>query len=304
LVEKVKYDPYGQATVTVQDGQSATGNVYLFQGRRLDPETGLYHFRNRDYGARFWQKDQMEQQWSRLIHEATRRGRLVADWLRELANLELLSAWDLEAIRTGVARPLASWEGALEFREGLMALVVRAMDYSLLPPDVPKYLQVRRSLSGRRELPHRIYYQQVVARSWGSAVLLVLRVIIEKNAYEAFGGSPVNRRDPSGSYTHPPSAGVYQAASAILASTTPGFGLCVCPIPATLDNCWKGETPGGPPCGSLKCYCNGAAADRTGQVPAEGQCGLCGVEAAALLALILALRRRGARQRRAKERQQ
>jgi len=29
-VEKIKYDPYGEATVALQDGQSATGNVYLF----------------------------------------------------------------------------------------------------------------------------------------------------------------------------------------------------------------------------------------------------------------------------------
>jgi len=60
VVEKVKYDPYGQATVTVQDGQSATGNSYLFQGRRWDSETDLYHFRNRVYSpvlGRFLQRD-------------------------------------------------------------------------------------------------------------------------------------------------------------------------------------------------------------------------------------------------------
>jgi len=59
-VEKVKYDPYGQATVTVQQGQSASGNPYLFQGRRWDDEVDLYYFRNRVMSpelGRFLQRD-------------------------------------------------------------------------------------------------------------------------------------------------------------------------------------------------------------------------------------------------------
>jgi len=43
----MRYDPYGQFTLTVQDGQSASGNSYLFQGRRYDEETGFYYLRNR-----------------------------------------------------------------------------------------------------------------------------------------------------------------------------------------------------------------------------------------------------------------
>jgi len=43
----MRYDPYGQFTLTVQDGHSATGNPYLFQGRRWDDEVSLYYFRNR-----------------------------------------------------------------------------------------------------------------------------------------------------------------------------------------------------------------------------------------------------------------
>jgi RHS repeat-associated protein len=60
VVEKVKYDPYGQATVTVQQGQTASGNPCLFQGRRLDSEVGLYYFRSRVQSpvfGRFWQRD-------------------------------------------------------------------------------------------------------------------------------------------------------------------------------------------------------------------------------------------------------
>jgi len=59
-VEKIKYDPYGEATVALQDGQSATGNPYLFQGRRWDDEVSLYYFRNRVMSpvlGRFLQRD-------------------------------------------------------------------------------------------------------------------------------------------------------------------------------------------------------------------------------------------------------
>jgi len=62
FIEWAEYDPYGAATVTIADGQSATGNPYLFQGRRLDTETGLYYFRNRYYSpelGRFLQRDPM-----------------------------------------------------------------------------------------------------------------------------------------------------------------------------------------------------------------------------------------------------
>jgi RHS repeat-associated protein len=55
VVETYLYDDYGNPSA-----QSAVGNPYLFQGRRLDEETGLYYFRNRyfDPGAgRFLQRD-------------------------------------------------------------------------------------------------------------------------------------------------------------------------------------------------------------------------------------------------------
>ncbi|HET6456058.1 MAG TPA: RHS repeat-associated core domain-containing protein, partial [Armatimonadota bacterium] len=44
VVEKIKYDPYGEYTF-ILDG--STGNTLLFQGQRYDAESGLYYFRNR-----------------------------------------------------------------------------------------------------------------------------------------------------------------------------------------------------------------------------------------------------------------
>ncbi|MCC7139441.1 MAG: hypothetical protein IT460_13540 [Planctomycetes bacterium] len=53
VVEWVTYDVYGKATVYDRQGavvaQSAVGNRFLFTGRELDPETGLYHYRARTY---------------------------------------------------------------------------------------------------------------------------------------------------------------------------------------------------------------------------------------------------------------
>lgn len=64
LVEQYEYDPYGN--VTILDGQfqprasSVIGNPYLFTGRRLEAETGLYYYRARHYDpetGRFLQRD-------------------------------------------------------------------------------------------------------------------------------------------------------------------------------------------------------------------------------------------------------
>ena len=55
VVERYLYDPYGDVTilnaswVPVSGNQSAYGWRYLHQGGRLDPVTGWYDFRNRDY---------------------------------------------------------------------------------------------------------------------------------------------------------------------------------------------------------------------------------------------------------------
>ncbi len=46
LVETHAYSPFGQVAAA-----STVGNPYLFTGRRLDPETGLYHYRARNYHA-------------------------------------------------------------------------------------------------------------------------------------------------------------------------------------------------------------------------------------------------------------
>jgi len=62
--EKYEYSPYGKTTVKNRYGQTlpetAIGNSYGFTGRRLDYETGLYHYRARTYSAglgRFMQRD-------------------------------------------------------------------------------------------------------------------------------------------------------------------------------------------------------------------------------------------------------
>ncbi|MCP4596154.1 RHS repeat-associated core domain-containing protein, partial [Neptuniibacter sp.] len=71
VVERYRYAAYGRVTVTdgnddpvAENGwgmpHSAYGNPYLFTGRRLDEETGLYYYRARYYAAligRFLQRD-------------------------------------------------------------------------------------------------------------------------------------------------------------------------------------------------------------------------------------------------------
>jgi RHS repeat-associated protein len=57
VVERYSYTPYGEVTIQNAAGAvlpaSAVGNVYLFTGRELDAETGLYHFRARAYSPKF-----------------------------------------------------------------------------------------------------------------------------------------------------------------------------------------------------------------------------------------------------------
>jgi RHS repeat-associated protein len=55
VLERLLYDPYGSVTVldpsfaVDADGVSDLGWVYLHQGGRYDTDSGLYHFRHRDY---------------------------------------------------------------------------------------------------------------------------------------------------------------------------------------------------------------------------------------------------------------
>jgi RHS repeat-associated protein len=70
-VERYAYDPYGSATVSDGLGnpvapnawgtpRSIIGNPYLFTGRQLDEETGIYHYRARQYSpciGRFLTRD-------------------------------------------------------------------------------------------------------------------------------------------------------------------------------------------------------------------------------------------------------
>lgn len=64
VVESYRYDVYGKSEIKDGAGdvisQSATGNPYRYNGRRLDTETGLYYFRARMYSpaiGRFIQQD-------------------------------------------------------------------------------------------------------------------------------------------------------------------------------------------------------------------------------------------------------
>ena len=81
--EKIKYDPYGEATVTVQGGHSSTGNPYLFQGRRWDDEVELYYFRNRVMSpvlGRFLQRDPVRYKYEFNLYEfGEGAGMLVCD---------------------------------------------------------------------------------------------------------------------------------------------------------------------------------------------------------------------------------
>ena len=64
VAERYEYNAYGKATIYdanfTERTVSAIGNAYLFTGRRYDPETGNYYYRNRYYNqnlGRFLQKD-------------------------------------------------------------------------------------------------------------------------------------------------------------------------------------------------------------------------------------------------------
>ena len=57
VVERYQYSPYGEMTILEADFDvagsqvSSIGNEFLYTGRRLDPESGLYQFRHRYYHA-------------------------------------------------------------------------------------------------------------------------------------------------------------------------------------------------------------------------------------------------------------
>ena len=64
--ERYEYDPYGEVTTfdATDEEMPFTQMPYLYTGRRFDPETGLYYFRNRFYSTelgRFMSKDPLGQ---------------------------------------------------------------------------------------------------------------------------------------------------------------------------------------------------------------------------------------------------
>lgn len=63
-IKLIQYDPFGQKTIFSSDNDlinsSQLNNPYLFTGRRMDEESGLYYYRNRYYeivNGRFIQRD-------------------------------------------------------------------------------------------------------------------------------------------------------------------------------------------------------------------------------------------------------
>jgi RHS repeat-associated protein len=67
VVESYEYDPYGATTIKDQGGATVSaspiGNPFMYTGRRLDEETGLYYYRSRHYSPelkRFVQRDPLE----------------------------------------------------------------------------------------------------------------------------------------------------------------------------------------------------------------------------------------------------
>ncbi len=68
IVEKYVYDAFGETKIFDGTGSplttSAFGNPWMFTGRQLDPETGLYHYRARAFSpaiGRFLQRDPLDQ---------------------------------------------------------------------------------------------------------------------------------------------------------------------------------------------------------------------------------------------------
>lgn len=64
ITERISYSPFGSSTITNASGtvvSSSPGqSPFLFTGRELEPELGIYHYRKRDYDfrlGRFVQRD-------------------------------------------------------------------------------------------------------------------------------------------------------------------------------------------------------------------------------------------------------
>lgn len=121
VVERYRYDAFGE--VAIFDGAgapltaSAVGNSFLFTGRELDPETGLYHYRARAYSpqlGRFLQRDPLGQIPDANVYRYTGNHPLDStdplglDWLSTASNF---SAGMGDAITFGATNKVRQWMG-------------------------------------------------------------------------------------------------------------------------------------------------------------------------------------------------
>jgi RHS repeat-associated protein len=140
VVEKYSYTPYGEPTVLSPAGiplaVSAVGNNYLFTGRELDAETGLFHFRARAYSpklGRFLQRDTQFRDGMNLYEFAGSRATARTDPYGRQSSLprdeheRLTEAFHvkgvrgvlhLEKIRAAIREHAAEVDAALKVKDG------------------------------------------------------------------------------------------------------------------------------------------------------------------------------------------
>jgi RHS repeat-associated protein len=109
IAERDAYDAYGMPTTLA----SSIGNPYLFTGRQLDGETGIYHYRARYYDplkGRFLQRDPMEYVDGANLYEYARSNpinRIDPSGLKDICCLKDKEKWEVPVNFSGqLERPV------------------------------------------------------------------------------------------------------------------------------------------------------------------------------------------------------